>query len=112
MVIYIDNDYKCHITSGNGLSAVETDFFDDMCNEYIEGYRYIPGNKSWTRPDGVIFHGEMAFPWKPWSDLDSYQRIYEKEQLQEAKKQNEELLDAMASMVEDVYNQDLAEIEG
>ena len=31
MTIYIDSDYKCHTTTADGLTAVETDVFDGMC---------------------------------------------------------------------------------
>ena len=112
MIIYIDTEYRCHTTPGEGLTVVETDIFDGMCDAYIEGYRFVPSGQVWTREDGVVFAGEMVSPWKPWQELDAAQREYEREQYQELTTQNAELLDAMASMVEDVYNQDLSEIEG
>lgn len=80
MIIYIDTDYKCHITDDGTLTAVETDFFDGKCQEYIEGYRYVPAGSTWTRSDGVTFTGEMISPWKPWRELDNAQREYEREQ--------------------------------
>ncbi len=112
MTIYIDSDYKCHTAPGDGLTAVETDYFDGKCQAYIEGYRFVPAGQTWTRPDGVTFQGEMVSPWKPWGELDSAQRAYELEQLESLTAQNAELLDAMAAMVEDVYNQDVSEIGG
>lgn len=87
MTIYIDSDYKCHTTTADGLTAVETDVFDGMCAAYIEGYRFVPAGQTWTRPDGVVFQGEMVCPWRPWRELDSAQRAYEQEQLEEAQKQ-------------------------
>lgn len=78
--IYIDSEFKCHVTSGKGLTLVETDAFDNKCNTYIEGYRFIPAGQTWTRADGVIFSGEMMAPWKPWDELDAAQREYEREQ--------------------------------
>ena len=82
MTIYIDPDYKCHASNPDGtLTAVETDFFDGKCPAYIEGYRFVPAGAAWTRPDGVIFSGEMLTPWKPWQELDAAQREYEREQL-------------------------------
>ena len=81
MTIYIDNDYRCHISNPDGtLTAVETDAFDGKCPAYIEGYRYIPAGESWTRPDGVTFAGEMIAPWRDWRTLDVAQRDYEREQ--------------------------------
>ena len=80
MQIYIDSDFKCHTTSGDGLTAVETGFFDGKAPEFVEGYRYIPAGQTWTREDGVEFQGEMIAPWKPWAELDSIQWAYEREQ--------------------------------
>ena len=111
MMIYIDNEYKCHTSPGNGLVEVETAFFDDKCVAYIEGYRYVPAGKTWTREDGTVFTGEMVSPWKPWAELDAAQRVYERERAATLEAQNDELVEAMAAMVEDVYNQDLAAIE-
>lgn len=84
MIIYIDNDYKGHIAPAEGLTAVETDYFDGKCDTYIEGYRYVPASETWTREDGVEFAGEMISPWKPWNELDEAQREYERQLLSEA----------------------------
>mgnify|MGYP006983547297 CR=1 FL=1 len=81
MTIFIDADYKCHIVSDGTMTAVETDFFYDKCDAYIEGYRYVPAGQTWTREDGEEFSGEMIAPWKPWDELDAAQREYERQQL-------------------------------
>lgn len=78
--IYIDSEFKCHVTSGEDLTPIETDVFDGRCDTYVEGYRFIPAGQTWTRADGVIFTGEMISPWKPWAELDAAQREYEREQ--------------------------------
>lgn len=78
--IYIDSDFKCHTSTAEGLTAIETDAFDGKCDAYIEGYRFIPAGQTWTRADGVVFTGEMVAPWKPWAELDAAQREYEREQ--------------------------------
>lgn len=80
MTIYIDSDFKCHTVAGDGLTAMETTAFDGKCTAYIEGYRYVPNGQMWTREDGIVFHGEMVTPWKPWEELDAVQREYEREQ--------------------------------
>ena len=80
MTIYIDADFKCHTSDDGTMTAVETDFFDGKCTAYIEGYRFVPAGSVWTRPDGVVFTGEMVVPWKDWRQLDEAQRGYEKEQ--------------------------------
>ena len=82
MTIYIDSDVKCHTSDPDGLyTAVETDFYDGKCAAYIEGYRFVPAGENWTRPDGVVFSGEMVAPWKDWRELDAAQRAYERELL-------------------------------
>lgn len=112
MTIYINTDFKCHTVAGEGLTAVETDFFDGKAPGFIEGYRFVPEGQSWTREDGTVFAGEMVSPWKDWEELDAVQREYEREQVQSLTAQNAELLDAMAAMVEDVYQSDTEEIGG
>lgn len=81
MTIYIDHDYKCHVTDDGTMTAVETDAFDGKCETYIEGYRFVPAAQTWTRDDGVEFAGEMISPWRPWAELDAAQREYERQQL-------------------------------
>lgn len=98
MTIYLDNDYRCHVATADGLTAVDTDYFDGMCAAYIEGYRFVPAGQTWTRPDGVIFQGEMVSPWKPWRELDSAQRAYEQEQLESLSAQNAEYEAALSEI--------------
>lgn len=82
MTIYLDDDFKCSLTSPSGASlAVETDAFNGKCEEYIMGYRYVPPGLTWTRSDGVEFTGEMISPWRPWAELDAAQREYERQRL-------------------------------
>nr|DAH33257.1 MAG TPA: protein of unknown function (DUF5320) [Caudoviricetes sp.] len=98
MTIYIDSDFKCHATTADGLTAVDTNYFDGKCPAYIEGYRFVPAGQTWTRPDGVVFQGEMVSPWKPWRELDAAQRAYEQEQLESLTAQNAEYEAALAEI--------------
>ena len=82
--IYIDADFKCYVSNDGTMAAVETDFFDGKCDALIEGYRFVPSGKNWTREDGRVFHGEMIAPWKPFVELDAAQRAYEQEKLADA----------------------------
>lgn len=75
--IYIDSEFKCHISNDGTMTAVETDIFDGKCAAFIEGIRFVPDGESWTREDGVVFTGEMIAPWKPYSELAAYQLQYE-----------------------------------
>lgn len=97
-MIYIDSDFKCYVTPGEGLTPIETDVFDGKCDAYIEGYRYIPAGQTWTRADGVVFTGEMIAPWKPWAELDTAQREYEREQYQALAAQNAEYEAALSEI--------------
>lgn len=82
--IYIDSEFKCHITDDGTMTAVETDFFDGKCDTLIEGYRFVPSGESWTREDGEVFEGEMIAPWVDYSELDAAQRAWEMEKLADA----------------------------
>lgn len=75
--IYLDSEFKCHITNDGNMTAVETDFFDGKCDTFVEGYRFVPAGESWTRSDGKVFKGEMIAPWKPYSELAAAQQQYE-----------------------------------
>ena len=81
--VYIDSEFKCHVTDNGMVRPVETDFFDGKCGAFIEGYRFVPAGAVWVRSDGVSFTGEMASPWKPFEELDSAQRDYERSLLAE-----------------------------
>lgn len=79
MKIYIDSDYKCHISPAEGLREIEAPEFDGFCAEYIEGYRYIPAGETWERNDGVKCSG--ISPWKNYTELEKAQLEYELTQL-------------------------------
>ena len=76
MTIYIDNDYKCYVSSAEGRRAVETNFFDGKCPEWIESYRFVPEGETWMRGDGEVFKGEMVTPWKDLSEAYTAQTAY------------------------------------
>lgn len=103
MIVYIDSDYKCHTSPGEGLTAVETYAFDGKCRQYIEGYRFVPAGQSWTREDGQVFDGEMVAPWRDYGILSEFQEVAQEEQA----KATEEI----AAIVEEVYNSDMEVIE-
>lgn len=77
MQIYIDDDFRCHAKSGSGLRAVESPFFDGKCDEFINGYRFIPADESWTMPDGTSIHGPSVFPAESFDLLQRFQTQHE-----------------------------------
>ena len=86
--IYIDSEYKCHISNPEGtfrevvLSDSARTFFSDKCTAFIEGYRLKPDGETWIRNDCHVFSGgEMITPWKDYDELDEAQRKYEKQKL-------------------------------
>lgn len=83
--IYIDSEFKCHVSNDGTMKAVDTDYFDGECDAFVEGYRFVPDGETWTREDGAVFSGEMVTPWKPYFELDAAQRQYEREQLADMK---------------------------
>lgn len=78
--IYIDSNFLCHASSGDGLREAETDFFDGKCAAFIEGYRFVPAGESWTREDGTVFTGEMAAPVRDYAELEEIQSAVERMQ--------------------------------
>lgn len=76
MTIYIDSDYKCYTSASDGRRAVETNFFDGKCPEWIESFRFVPVGEIWTREDGEVFIGEMLAPWKDLSEAYAAQTAY------------------------------------
>lgn len=70
--IYIDSEFRCHITNDGAVIPVETDFFDAKCDTFIEGYVYDDRN-------GRV----QVYPWKPYAELDAAQREYERQVLAE-----------------------------
>ena len=76
MKIYIDSDFKCHVAQQEGYTEVEVSFFDNKCDEFVEGYRFIPSGSTWIREDGVEFAGEMVSPWKDYNELAMAQLAY------------------------------------
>lgn len=69
--IYLDSDFKCHVADDGTRKAVETEFFDGKCEQFVEGYRYDQRN-------GYV----QIYPYLPYNELDSAQRAYEKQQLE------------------------------
>ncbi len=75
MIIYIDSDFKCHVSAAEGRRAVETSFFDGKCPEWIESYRFVPEGETWTREDGEAFTN-MVSPWKDLREAYAAQTAY------------------------------------
>lgn len=95
MIIYIDENYKVHVTDTGGLTPEEDDFFNNKCQALIEAYRLVPEGKTWTREDGEAFSGRMISPWKDLTEPEAAQREYERAQLAALKAQNADMAAAL-----------------
>ena len=77
MTIYIDSDYKCYVSAAEGRRGGETDAFNGKCPEWIESFRFVPADETWTREDGEEFAGaEMISPWKDLGEAYAAQTVY------------------------------------
>ena len=84
MKVYIDSDCKCHTVDDGTMTAVEDEFFDGKCDEFINCYRLKPEGETWVREDGAVFSGaKMITPWVDSTLLEDAQRKYERELLEE-----------------------------
>lgn len=99
MIVYIDSNYKCHVSQGDGMTAVDTEFFDGKCRQFIEGYRFVPAGETWIREDGQAFSGGMIAPWRDYEILSELQEVAQEEQ--------DKATAEMAALVEEVYNSDM-----
>ena len=75
MTIYIDDDYKCHVSNADGRRGIETGNFDGKCPEWIESFRLVPAGETWTREDGEVFTN-MVSPWKDLGEAYAAQAAY------------------------------------
>lgn len=82
MIIYLDNDFKCHTSNDGTLTEAETDFFNGKSKAFIEGYRFIPNGYEWQSEGGEVFTGEMVAPWRDYTVLEELQTQYDELQAQ------------------------------
>lgn len=65
--IFVDSEFKCHTSNDGTMTAVETDFFDNKCDTFVEGFCCEPRENSMA-----------IYSWKPYYELDNAQREYER----------------------------------
>ena len=98
MTVYIDYDYKCHVTTIVGARGIEESFFDNKCPSLIESYRYVPAEATWTREDGVAFAGPMIAPWRDIRQYDGEQQQYLLDKLAAAQSANAQYESALSEI--------------
>ena len=81
MTYYLDSDFRVHTEQDETGSLTpwedEVGFFTGKCKTFVEGYRVVPEGKTWTRGDGMVFHGEMFAPAVGYDTLKAAQAEYE-----------------------------------
>jgi hypothetical protein len=102
-IIYLDKDFKCYLENDGTMEIYETDFFNNKCDAFIEGYRCVPCDKTWIREDGVEFKGEMIAPWRDYNILAEFQGQYEK--LESAH------MEELGALIEEIYLNDMEVID-
>lgn len=75
MTIYIDSNYRCYVSAADGRREIETDAFNGKCAEWIESFRFVPADETWTRGDGEVFTN-MVSPWKDLGEAYIAQEAY------------------------------------
>ena len=103
MTIYLDSDFRCHLSDDGTRTAVETEVFDGKCAAYVEGCRFVPAGESWTRDDGTVFAGEMLAAADDYRQLTAAQTQYEADEAAH--------LEELAALIEEIYNEDMEEID-
>lgn len=68
MKVYIDKDFRCHLSDDGTMTEADVDFFDGKCDTFVEGYCY-------DTSDGFT----SIYPWKDYKELESVQKQYEKD---------------------------------
>lgn len=98
MIIYIDDNYKCHTENDGAMRAFDIPYFDGKCKTYIEGFVYVPQGETATI-NGVKCIGEMRAPCRDLALLDEFQAQYEAQQA-ETEQLKADLADADAALKE------------
>lgn len=79
MKFYIDEEYRCHMADDGAMREVEDSCFDGKCDEYIEGFCYIPGGESGLI-DGMEYAGRMLCALGDYAKMELAQARFELEQ--------------------------------
>lgn len=81
MIVYIDDNFICHLENDGTRTQYDVPFFDDKAPLFIENHRYIPSGQVYIRDDLVAFQGESIFPLINSNQLEIIQLEYEKQEL-------------------------------
>ena len=71
--VYLDLEFMCHVVNSGSMIEVQTDAFDDLCDNAIELMRFVPQGYMWERRDGRVIHG-LFIQATDSAKIDEYQR--------------------------------------
>lgn len=57
MIVFLDNEFRCHVNNDGAMTRVESNFFDGKCRAFAEAWRFIPSGYTWRNSDGFEIHG-------------------------------------------------------
>lgn len=85
MIIFVDARKHCHLEDDGAMTAIETDFFNGKCKEYVEGYC-------------CDIQHEAFYAWRKYSELEEIQTAVDRTQA-EADEQIMGLLDTIEELI-------------
>lgn len=100
--IYVDCNNHVHTQYVAGYEKYDTEAFDGMADPVIACYRYFPANGERV---------ERIQAWKSSAEIHYTELEYANEQLPIVTAQNAELMEAMAQLVEEIYESDMGFLE-
>lgn len=102
--IYIDKNFICHSNYIKGRKKYVVDFLDDVPNECIEYYRYVPDGEVYVHNNKKIF-GEFI------QVIKSDEAVQLVQLAKKNIKQEEDHLNELAELIEVIYEQDMEMID-
>lgn len=97
--IYLDNNFMCHIINDGTMKQIQTNIFDNCCDDIIKLCRYIPENENYILPNSEILWGPFIQFTAPSSITNIIQQQYE---IDEANH-----LEELGALIDEIYNEDL-----
>lgn len=95
-IIYLDNNYMCHLENDGTMQEVQTDIFDSMCEKAIECYRFIPEGQVWNKTKTITLRGPFI---QAVTESSLIQQQYEID--------DDKYTQELGALIDEIYNEDL-----
>lgn len=99
--VYIDKDFICHSKYITGRRKFVVNFLDNVSDECLIYYRYVPNGEVYTKNNKTI-HGEFIQVIENNTIVDLMEKNI---------KQEQEYLNELAELIDIIYEQDLEMID-